>query len=237
MNQPFTILYLYPDEMNFYGDTGNVIALVRRLAWRVYKAEVAYHRIGDRLPNKVDIVVGGGGQDIGQKNIYSDLIKISHGLHKFASDKVPMLMVCGLYQLFGKRFVTSNEEVLPGIGIFDLETIASSTRMIGNIITETEFGELVGFENHSGQTMLGPSQAAFGKTKVGYGNNESRERDGAISNNVYGTYLHGAVLPKNPAFADALISHAFTNRNVDTSALAPLDDNLAEKVHSDARKR
>jgi CobQ-like glutamine amidotransferase family enzyme len=232
-----TILYLYPDEMNFYGDYGNVLALIRRLQWRGHEANVLYHKIGDSLPKNVDIIVGGGGQDTGQLTIHADLLRIGDGLHKLAGLSVPMLMVCGLYQLFGRRFVTANNQELAGIGIFDAETIGIGKRMIGNIITETEFGELVGFENHSGQTILSPSQAPFGKVKLGYGNDPSGHSEGAVSRYVYGTYLHGALLPKNPVLADALISQAFINRGEDPEKLAPLDDSLALKVHDDARKR
>ncbi|HVA11053.1 MAG TPA: glutamine amidotransferase [Candidatus Dormibacteraeota bacterium] len=232
-----SILYLYPDEMNFYGDYGNVLALQRRLQWRGYEANVLYHKIGDSLPKNVDIIVGGGGQDTGQLTIHGDLLRIGGELHKRADLSVPMLMVCGLYQLFGKRFVTADNQELAGIGIFDAETIGIGKRMIGNIITETEFGELVGFENHSGQTVLGPSQASFGKVKLGHGNDPSGRREGAVSGHVYGTYLHGALLPKNPVLADALITQALINRGEDPGKLAPLDDSLALKVHNDARKR
>jgi hypothetical protein len=236
-NNPFTILYLYPDEMNFYGDSGNVLALQRRLEWRGFQARVQYHRIGDTLPKQVDIIIGGGGQDIGQRNIYADLLRIGHGLHKLVDDNVPMLMVCGLYQLFGQRFVMANRQVLPGIGIFAAETFATGKRMIGNVITQTEFGKLVGFENHSGKTILSSSQASFGKIVVGYGNDESGHTDGAVTKKVYGTYLHGAVLPKNPVFADALIRQALINRGESLEMLATLDDSLAVKVHFDATKR
>jgi CobQ-like glutamine amidotransferase family enzyme len=234
---PLTILYLYPDEMNFYGDSGNVLALQRRLQWRGYKVDVVSHHIGDTLPDKVDIVVGGGGQDKGQFKIHADLLRIGNYLHKLADNNVPMLMVCGLYQLFGHQFVTSNKQTLPGIGIFDLETVGSNKRMIGNIITETEFGELIGFENHSGQTILSDKQTPLGKTIVGYGNNETSKTEGAMYKKVYGTYLHGPLLPKNPVFADSLIQQALINRGENAEDLIRLDDNLVPKLHQDAHNR
>src|SRR5665213_2028639 len=110
---PLTIVNLYPDEMSFYGDSGNVLALQRRLEWRGLGAKVHYHHIGDSLPEHVDIIVGGGGQDNGQRKIYADLLRIGPALHKFADANVPMLMVCGLYQLFGQRFVMSEGQTLP----------------------------------------------------------------------------------------------------------------------------
>ena len=132
------ILNLYPDEMNIYGDSGNVLALTRRLQWHGYDSEVIFFHPGDIFPNDVDLVIGGGGQDSGQKKISNDLIRIAPNLQGLADSGVPMLMICGLFQLFGHRFVTENGTEIKGIGIFDAETIAKDKRLIGNIVIETE---------------------------------------------------------------------------------------------------
>lgn len=236
-DNPLTIVYLYPEEMSFYGDVGNVLALRRRLEWRGFSVKLVYHNVGDTLPKKADIIVGGGGQDEGQLRVQADFLRIGNEIQKFAEDNVPMLMICGMYQLFCKRFVLANKKVLQGIGIFDAETIATDKRLIGNVVTETEFGQLVGFENHSGQTRLGPNQRAFGKVKLGHGNDDSNRADGAVYRHAYGTYLHGALLPKNPKLADALIKQAFINRDGKAQNLSPIDDGLTIKIHTEARKR
>jgi hypothetical protein len=223
--------------MNIYGDRGNVLTLIKRLEWRGYEASVVEIGIDDDFDlTKADLVFAGGGQDRGQVAVGQDLQKRSEVLHKLAESDVPMLTICGSYQLFGRRFVTGEGEEIPGIGIFDAETIASDKRMIGNVVMNTTFGELVGFENHSGKTHLTSVESAFGRVTQGFGNNGEDKSEGALVNNVFGTYLHGPILPKNPKFADHLLLTALKNKYGVTS-LKPLDDVLELAAHQIAKTR
>lgn len=208
-----TILHLYANDMNIYGDRGNVLALRRRLEWHGYKPVVIYYNQGDKFPKSVDIIVGGGGQDSGQSKIKADLLLIGPKLIELANKETPMLMICGLYQLFGKFFKTADGEIIPGIGMIDAETTAGNERLIGNIITNNDqFGDIIGYENHSGQTFLGPKTSPLGIVRRGAGNNQSDFTEGARYKNVIGSYMHGSLLPKNPAIAEFLIEKAVMNR-------------------------
>ena len=235
--KPVKIAHLYPAEMNIYGDRGNIITLVKRLAWRGWQPEVDEVEIGDKYDfTETDIIFGGGGQDRGQSLIAKDLQGRKQNLQAAASDGVVMLTICGTYQLFGHGFLTKDGEMIPGISLFDAQTNGSNVRMIGNLVVQSEFGELVGFENHSGQTMLEPEQAPLGKVIKGYGNNDRSGFEGAIANNVFGCYLHGPLLPKNPSLADGLILRAL-RRRYGTEDLKPLDDELELKAASVAKTR
>ena len=236
MTKPFQILFLYPNEMNIYGDTGNVTVIKQRLLWRGYDAEVVFHHPGQKFDHIPDIVIGGGGQDSGQQKVFADLLQNGDQLRALADTDTPMLLVCGLYQLFGNHFTMHGGGKLPGISVFDMETIGTDQRLIGNIAVETEFGTLVGYENHSGQTTLLNSQKPFGKTLKGYGNNATSGYEGARFKNAFGTYMHGSLLPKNPTFADELISIMLRNRG-DNAALVPLDDHNAQNAHKSIFKR
>ena len=232
-----TVLQLYPREMNIYGDWGNTLVLKRRLEWHGYDVNLLAYNPGDTFPNDVDIIVGGGGQDSGQDIIQNDLLKIAPILRKLADDNVPMLMICGLFQLFGKFFKTQDGHVIEGIGLLDLETHAGNERLTGNIITESEqFGEIIGYENHSGQTFLGRGVQPLGKVIKGAGNNGQDDTEGARYRNVIATYMHGSLLPKNPAIADFLIEQAVTRKY---GAFTPtvIDDRFAEKARAVASKR
>lgn len=220
------IAHLYPREMNIYGDLGNIISLQKRLAWRGLEAEVRPVEVGRPFDfAKVDVVFGGGGQDSGQLIVGEDLVRRGEELRQLAADGVPMLVICGLYQLFGRGFTTLEGQDIPGIDVFRASTVGGRVRMIGNVVVDSPFGRLVGFENHSGQTMLEPDQAALGSVKKGFGNNPSSRQEGALSGNAVGTYLHGPVLPKNPALADHLLLAAMRRRWSETE-LQPLDDRL-----------
>lgn len=230
------ILHLYPNELNTYGDRGNLLTLVRRLEWHGFEPEVHYHHPGKNLAADADIVLGGGGQDSAQADVQVDILKIGSKLGDLAQADVPMLMVCGTYQLFGHRYITATGQEVKGIAIFDAETIAGPKRMIGNVMIKTDFGIMFGFENHSGQTTLGMAQAPLGKVLRGGGNNGHDKTEGARLNNVFGTYLHGPLLPNNPSFADELIRLAAIKKFGEFKA-KKIDDSLAVLANACAQKR
>lgn len=232
-----TVLQLYPDEMNIYGDYGNILTLSRRIAWHGYTPKIRYHHPGASLAKEIDIVVGGGGQDSGQLQVADDLRRHGEQLRRLCEDGLPMLMVCGLYQLFGHQFVTADNHTLEGIGIFDVETVGATERMTGNIITESElFGTIIGYENHSGATYLRGEQQPFATVKKGAGNNGRDKTEGALTHNAIGTYLHGSLLPNNPDVADHLIEIAAVRRFGDFRPEV-IDDHFASLTHQTAWRR
>lgn len=224
--------------MNLYGDHGNILALKKRCEWRGYKVKIFNYEPGDELPENIDIIFGGGGQDSSQLKIEKDLQKIAPRLKELIQDNTPALVVCGLYQLFGHYFITSSGQKIQGIGILDIHTDASDTRLIGNTVINTpEFGEVVGYENHSGLTYLEDESIAFGTVISGAGNNGKDLTEGIKYHNCIGTYLHGPLLPKNPRVADFLIRKALENKTKKFQKLEPLNDSLERRAHKSAVKR
>ena len=236
-NKTIKVLHLYARDMNIYGDRGNVLVIMRRLQWHCYSPQLIEYNPGDKFPDDVDLIIGGGGQDSGQSKIQDDLLQIGPKLQKLADNGTPMLMICGLYQLFGKFFKTSSGEIIKGIGLFDIETFGKSERLIGNIVTHSEqFGDIIGYENHSGQTFLGHKVTALGRVRIGAGNNVVDVSEGARYKNVIGSYLHGSLLPKNPAIADYLIKQAVINKYGDFTENI-IDDRFAELARKTTSKR
>lgn len=231
------VVHLYPNEMNTYGDRGNLLTLTRRAEWHGLEPIVHYYSAGEEFPAEADLVLGGGGQDSAQGDIQADILRIGPKLHKLVDAGVPMLMVCGTYQLFGKRFLTQDGSEIQGIGVFDVETIGGPKRLIGNTAVETtDFGTLYGFENHSGRTVLGPSQQPLGRVVRGNGNNGEDKTEGAHTNNAIGTYLHGPLLPNNPHLSDSLLILAARASGVDFTPKT-LDDSLATQSRQNALSR
>ncbi len=232
-----TVLRLYPRDMNIYGDLGNVLVIKRRLEWHGYDVTLITYNQGDVFPSNVDMIIGGGGQDSGQDTIQADLLKIGPHLRQLADRDVPMLMICGLYQLFGKFFKTSSGTIIEGIGLLDIETHAGDERLIGNIVTTSElFGDIIGYENHSGQTFLGENATPLGRVIKGAGNNGHDNSEGVRYRNVIGSYLHGSLLPKNPRLADFLIEQAVT-RKYGEFIPTVIDDRFAVEARERALKR
>jgi lipid II isoglutaminyl synthase (glutamine-hydrolysing) len=237
------LAYFYPTLMNLYGDRGNVQTLRQRCLWRDIKLHTVEIGIGDTTNfNDFDLAFFGGGQDREQLTIGEDLITAkSQNLRAAIQDGLVMLNVCGGYQLLGEYYRPLQGPILKGLSILDLRTEGGSLRAIGNMIVEAELepGQkllLVGFENHSGRTYLGPSCASLAKVVKGFGNNGEDGFEGARYLNCFGSYLHGPLLPKNPGLADYLISLAL-QRKYGKAELAPLDDILENQTRDYVIKR
>ena len=237
------IVPLYPELLSIYADRGNVRVLEQRLRWRGRDVEVRPLRLGEQLdPAAADLILIGGGQDRDQALVADALIAQVPALRSAIGDGVPLLAVCGGYQLLGHSYVDQSGVETPGTGLVDLTTRAGSRRLIGNVQVrvrlEGEEHDMVGFENHAGRTILGDGVAPLGRCIVGGGNDGQGVDEGCRVGRVIGTYVHGPLLPRNPWLADAMLAWALERRGED-AALEPLDDRIelaaAEAAISAAR--
>lgn len=229
MSRTVRVAWLYPRDMSTYGDAGNVRAVVRRCAELGLTAVVDRCDPGTQLRDDVDLVLGGGGQDSGQGRVHDDLLGRGPLLTELARDAVPMLVVCGLFQLFGHRTVTTAGDDLTGIGLLDVQTRAEPGRLVGTVRARSDrFGLLVGYENHAGRTTLGPGATPLARVEHGAGNDGRDGTEGAVVHQVVGTYLHGPVLPLNPALTDALVRQAVRRRYGAASLAAEPDADLSD---------
>lgn len=227
--QTLRLAHLYPAEMSIYGDRGNVIALRQRCAWREIELTVTPVEPGDTLDwASFDLAFFGGGQDSGQALIANDLLEVQgEGLRAAIEDGLVLLAICGGYQLLGHYFLTHTGERLPGLGAMDIHTVGGKQRLIGNSVVAAELDgapvQLVGFENHSGRTYHGPGVKPLGRVVVGHGDNGEDGTGGAVYKNVFGCYLHGSLLPKNPQLTDHLIGLALRRRYGPAADARPLE--------------
>ena len=227
------ICHLYPDVLNLYGDRGNVLTMKKRLEWRGVGCNVTELPLGERRPlGKHDLFFIGGGQDFEQSLLLDDL-RAGKGadLRAAVEDGKAFLCVCGGYQLMGHSYETHEGERFEFLGALDLVTTGAKERLIGNFAFDTEFGPVVGFENHSGRTKLGPGVQPLGHVIVGYGNNGEDGTEGARYKNVFGTYSHGPVLPKNPELCDGILTAALA-RKYGSVTLEPLPDKSEREAHA-----
>jgi lipid II isoglutaminyl synthase (glutamine-hydrolysing) len=230
------IAYLYPDQLNIYGDRGNILTLYQRCQWRGINVTIATLDLGQPVdPDWGDLYFMGGGQDAQQIQVCGDLHQVKgESLKQAADNGAVFLTICGGYQLLGHYYKPHEGDELRGLSLMDAYTVAGHTRFIGNVIIERPDGSrVVGFENHSGRTYLGQDVTPLGKVIHGHGNNGEDGQEGAVAGNLYGTYLHGSLLPKNPALADELITKALTRR-YGTVTLAPLQNRFEQQAHDKA---
>ncbi|OPY58141.1 MAG: cobyric acid synthase [Pelotomaculum sp. PtaU1.Bin035] len=228
-----SVCHLYPDLLNLYGDRGNVIAFRRRCQWRGIPVSVREISLYDTIDFKEhDFVFIGGGSDREQNLIAADLMKRKEGFKEAIEEGLVILAICGGYQLLGQYYLTRDGETIPGLGVMDFITRAGDKRLVGNVVIEMDIGGLsvkvAGFENHSGQTYLGDCMP-LGKVLSGNGNNGADSLEGVRYKNVFCSYLHGPLLPKNPRLTDHLISIALERRGMGCK-LTPLDDNFEDRA-------
>ena len=236
------ICHMYPDVLNLYGDRGNVRCLQQRLRWRGIDSAVerlpigAQARLGD-----FDLVFIGGGQDFEQQVLLEDLHRgKDREIRAAIEDGLPFLTICGGYQMLGHYYETYDGQRCDFIGALDLYTVGSKQRMIGNYKfqcgPESGGSLVVGFENHSGKTRLGSGVQPLGQVLAGFGNNGEDGTEGARYRNVFGTYSHGPLLPKNPALCDFILLTAL-QRKYGAAELSPLDDAAELAAHDEMAER
>lgn len=254
------IVHLYPDEMNIYGDMGNIIALKQRCLWRGINVEVIKINQGRIMPAEAagDLYFMGGGQDNDMYAVFDDLLAYKKKFLQAETAKGKVfLLICGAFQLFGEYFLDASGRDIQGLSILPVATKAPgdalADRCLGNLITRLapEFLQeiaarypgkmadtLVGFENHSGQTYFTSGEVKYlANTLYGKGNNAKEHIEGARIHNVFGSYTHGSLLPKNPHYADFLISLALEKKYQKKVELAPLDDSIEWQAHAAAVKK
>jgi len=261
MSHSVRLCHLYPKEMNIYADRGNIAVLAKRLQWRAISLEITPCPMKQTInPKDFDMFYLGGGQDNDQAVIAQDLQQTKAEALKEAFELGAVgLFVCGGYQLAGHSYETRQHGKLDGLGLLDVTTITGETRLIGDILIETELGmqptspqptstqptihqtlQIVGYENHLGRTFLGPQASPLGKVINGHGNNSQDNTEGAVQGHIVGTYLHGPLLPKNPQLADLLLCWALESRYGPDSAAAllpPIDESWETTAYSTAVRR
>ncbi len=236
------ICHLYPTLLSVAGDRGNLMAIQQRSAWRGLRTEVVEVGVGQSADfTACDLILFHGGQDKEMDVAARDLAGKTASLREAVESDVVVLAVCAGFQLLGHYYQPFSGPRLDGVGAIDITTEGSDTRYMNHIAIECDFARggtqtLVGFENHSGRTYLGPQAQPLGRVIAGGGNNGTDGQEGARYRQVYGTYLHGPVLPKNPWFTDHLIWQGLRHRYGEVAPLSPLPDGAEERAHDAALK-
>lgn len=224
-----TVINMYPELLNLYSDSGNILALKKRCHWRGIDIEIININ-GDEKPDFTiaDIVFIGGGSDKDVIAVADKIRNFKNELMSYAESYGVILGICGGYQLLGNYFENGNERI-SALGLLDIYTVSCSERIVSNVILESEFGKITGFENHKGKTYTG-SYKPLGKVIYGKGNNGEDGNEGVIEKNIFGTYLHGPLLPKNPRLCDELLKRALERKYNKEIIPDELDNSIEERA-------
>jgi CobQ-like glutamine amidotransferase family enzyme len=216
---------VYPELLGTYGDRGNAVVLVQRLRWRGHDAELVEVAAGAPIPDSLDVYLFGGGEDDPQAMASAGMRASRAAVERARAGGAAVLAVCAGHQLIGHSYEAADGEILDGLGLVDAVTRAGPNRLIGEVVVEPDspLPVLTGFENHGGRTTLGPNERPLGRVLAGGGNGDGT--DGVLGDRLIGTYLHGPVLPRNPALADQILSWV-------VGELEPLDSSREEQLRA-----
>jgi len=231
--------HLYPDYLNIYADRRNIAVFSERSRARGHELDVRAIGMRDAVPaGEIDLFYIGGGQDREQALVAHDLAGKASALREAVDAGAAFLAVCGGYQLLGRFYRDVAGEEQPGIGLLPLHTVAEKRRMIGDVLLDCDWAgqTLAGFENHAGRTILDDDADPLGRVVAGFGNDGRSGYEGCRYKRVYGTYLHGPLLPRNPWFADHVLADALAHAGGPTE-LAPLPDELERQAHAVSAQR
>lgn len=175
-----TIGLILPDVLGTYGDDGNALVLRERARRRGMDARIVPVKLGEPVPEGLDVYTVGGGEDVAQ-TIAAEHLAADGGLARAAAAGRPILAICAGFQILGETFRAGGREVA-GLGLVDCRTTGLSERAIGEIRTRPNSDSLAGtflagltetltgFENHLGSTALGDDAVALGRVIRGVGN-------------------------------------------------------------------
>ena len=208
---------LLPDVLGTYSDAGNAVVLAQRARWRGIEASVLHLSADTTPPAGCDIYLLGGGEDAAQ--LFAIEWLAGHkALLRSLSDTATTFAVCAGLQILGHTLTDEQGRNHDGLGLLDLTTAPRRRRAVGEVITRCELpgvGLLTGFENHRGATTLGAGVRPLGQVLSGVGNGATSSGgrgEGAVTDRVVATYLHGPVLARNPALADHLLCRVTGHR-------------------------
>ncbi|MFM9446554.1 type 1 glutamine amidotransferase [Streptomyces acidiscabies] len=226
------VVWVYPDLLSTYGDQGNVLVVERRARQRGLDVARLDVRSDQPIPTSGDIYLIGGGEDRPQRLAAERLIRDGH-LYQAVNNGAIVFAVCAGYQILGHEFVNDQGQRQPGLGLLDVTTVrGEGERCVGDVLADIDprlgLPQLTGFENHQGVTHLGPTARPFARVQMGKGNGTGDGTEGAYNDTVFGTYMHGPVLARNPLIGDLLLKLA-----LDVNALPPCDDRWYEALRGE----
>jgi len=215
-----SILHLYYDLMNLYGDWANVELMVRALQMR--GQEVILHRksLGDEISfAEYDIIYIGSGTERSLLACLPDINARKESLLKCIEDEVFVLATGNSHEIFGKAVTDASGNRHEALGLLDFETVQGDARITGDCVCEADFiqEKLIGFINRASIGQSGNVARPF-VFLLSQGADDKSDKEGIRYKNLLGTYMTGPILVRNPPlikyFTDKVMERSSTIQNV-----------------------
>ncbi|MDP3208631.1 MAG: cobyric acid synthase, partial [Rhodoglobus sp.] len=226
-----TVLSVFPDTLNMNGDAQNALVLAQRARWSGGNARVVDLNRGMSASKMTpDVIVVGSGAESGIPADLAALREIEPSLASWIRAGVPLLAVGSGWALLAETIELIDGEVLAGIGLFSGRSVPAS-RVSDDIVVDSEWGRLVGYENHARSYMPTVGSRGLGRVVYGHGN-AGASIEGELVGRSIGTHLHGPVLAKNPALADHVLTTVLGDTYKRDSPTATRVDALASTARN-----
>jgi len=222
------IVALFPEVTDVNGDAQNALVLARRAEWAGEDAVVVPVALGLSTDVEPVAIVLGSSVDSALPRIRDGLLSILPRLTAWLDAGVPLLAVGTGMELLGSRIDLGDGSVVEGVGLVPGSSAPLAVRVTDDLVVDAAEGRLVGYENHARGFRLDAGVPALGRVVSGIG--DGRGVDGVRHGSVLGTRLHGPVLAKNPALADALLARAFGHPVVPVADQAKAADAAAAAI-------
>ncbi|HVQ87887.1 MAG TPA: glutamine amidotransferase [Actinomycetes bacterium] len=231
MKQPkLLIVELYPSLFQPEGDHGNAVTLQHRAVRRGVDASLIVVHPGDDVP-EADIYVLGGSADLDLATCAAR-IRTSGVLTKAVDNGSAVFGAGAGFCVLANSFVDVQGRKQLGAGVLDV-VIESGGQASGTVVTlpstTLPLPAMSGYEFHTGRAIRAAGVQPLATLEMGEGDGPSgAATDGAVSDHVVGTWLHGPALVRNRELADVLLAWALPDLPLD----ALPDDELSEAVRA-----
>lgn len=206
-----TILHLYPDMMDLYGEYANLAVLRRRLEALGVSVTVTGCAPED-APDfaSADLIYMGAGTERRQKYALTALLPHADALKAAVERGAAVLFTGNAMEALGASVTDASGKVWQGLGLADFTTVETDRRTPGDVVASPALWDApaVGFMNKCSVTH-GIAAPLFHSLPLGFGNDAEHGAEGYVSGNVFATHLTGPALVKNPDFLDLVIRRLF----------------------------
>ena len=208
-----TIMHLYYDLMNLYGENGNIKAIKSYLEQLGINVKIKFVTIDDEINlNNVDFIYIGSGTEENQKLVLNHLKKYKNEIKNYIDKNKFILATGNSFELFGKK-LTLNKKNYECLGLFEYNTIAEDFRIVDEVIVKSKLinEPIIGFVNHYG--IIKDIKTPLFEVIKGTGNYPKDKNEGFNYLNFYGTHIIGPILVRNPYLLTKIINNLIKQKD------------------------
>ncbi len=217
-----TLLHLYPDLMDLYGEYANLAVLRRHLEGLGVDVTLKTALCEEEPDFSADFIYMGAGTERSQKAALRALLPYADGLKAAVERGAVVLFTGNAMETLGTSVTDAVGEVFPALGLADFTTKETDRREPGDVVAHCPLLEspVVGFMNKCSVTA-GVNAPLFDSLSLGFGNEGDRGPEGFADGNLFATHLTGPLLVKNPHFLHLMLRRIFAAKGWDCPAELP----------------